>query len=180
MIATMNNQYCFKAVAVVFGSLFLPACDPTCTMYVHSDKIMAGQSNVIDCGRHLVTDSAEVTDRFVACMNDAIRTDRPFRAEPNVNHPGSRGTREMQLGRIGAMGYEVLSIGWSRAGQPNQAVSAMRCSAPTGFTKQALGSIGWDVYLSCPEIEQRRGPLPPQPPYLPPQSVPSGYLCGVQ
>ena len=175
----MNHQYLSKMILGFCLSLAAPACDPTCTMYVHADKIMAGQSNVIDCGRHLVTDSAEATDRFVACMNGAIGEDRPFRGELNVNHPGSRGVREMQLGRVSSTGYEVLSVGWVRAAQSNQAVVAMRCSAPGGFYKQALGSIGWDIYLRCPENEQRRGPLPAQPPYLPPQMVPSGTLCGV-
>ena len=170
MSRTMAAGFMTVAVAVFHG------CDPNCTMYVHADKIMARQTNVVDCGTQSIYDTAEATDRFVACVNNAIQTDTPFRAEPNKDHPGI--ARVLHIGRRSATGYELFAISWVDPGTARQYVSAGRCIRPGAYAKTAFGP-GFTVNYPCPE-HNRVGPAPMQPVYNPPESVPNGALCGVQ
>lgn len=157
------------AVALLHG------CDPNCNMYYHVDRIMEGQRGVIDCGRHSINDTAARADAVAECVNNAIQSDTPFRVEPNMNFPG--GPQMIVVGRQASVGYELIAVAWVEANSTRQYVSANKCSRPGPYRKDPFGP-GFLLRYDCPE-QNRMGPLPTQPPYNPPQSVPNGALCGV-
>ena len=175
MIPTTKSLLIVAAVAV---GILISGCDPTCTMYVHADRIMAGQVNVLDCGVHNARGGLAAANSFVDCVNGAIQNERPFRGERNFDLPTTAGVRHLVLGRSNAGDFEVWNIAWIESGSTHQRVDALHCSRPGPLTVEQLGDplVLTVVRLSCPD-----GGNPPTRPnvYNPPQSVPNGVLCGV-
>jgi len=152
-----------------------PACDPTGNAPHHVGLILSGQANVLEFGPHRVTDSAASVDAFLLCVNDAIRTRRPFRTEYNI---GSlrRGTGEnWVLGRLVTERYEVYGIASVDTRSVNPKVFASRCEGPAVMAPTMVSPRASDLEVKI-DCTFPNAPVPVVP-YSPPASVPNGRLC---
>lgn len=166
-----------SAILALFLVAFAaPACDPTCNAPHHVGLVLLGQSNVLECGPHRVTDSAASVDAFLLCVNDAIRARRPFRAQYNIG-AFSRGTGEFWvLGRVANDTFEVFSISSVDTHSVNPKVFAIRCDGPAIMAPTMVSPRASDLEV---KIDCTFAPgSPAGTPYSPPTLIRNGRLCG--
>jgi hypothetical protein len=159
-------------IATLQAATFI-ACNP-CDPLAEARRIMANQTSVQDCGDVRDPSSRSEVAAIVACMTDAIAAQRPFRA--HTPHP--RGSSTEILGRTSAGRYEVQLVG-AYVPRDSVVVDAVRCERGVDFnvSVQSEGATSSHIVATCRDSVV--SPLPPQPRYAPPSSVPIGQICPV-
>ena len=164
-----------KAIQIVFLTFLTPIainCNP-CSAPREAARILQGQDHVTECGELSPAAPRARVDEIIDCMERAVLEQHAFRASTTA----PRGVSSIALGRSVAGRYEVQMIG---SDYERSFVDAHVCFGPPGFYGFAAPQSTVSYFTwRCPEENMRTEPLPPQPAYNPPSSVPIGRICPV-